>query len=259
MLTVGATEENDRVTGFSSASPALDLAAPGQDMIAAIPTVFDPSGYATVDGTSFSAPLVSGAAAAVWTARPTLTNTQLFEMMRRSARNVGKRGWDSDTGYGILDLPAAAARKAPAADPQEPNEDVYLVKPNGLTRAGHAALTAPAHRSTQVSAHLEKREDPEDVYRVYLPAKGHLVATARPNANVSLEIWGKRTRTVLETGVAAKRDLLGASAHAGPRFERVTLRGRGVGQYVYVDVFLAKKVASARYSLRIEASKEHSH
>ncbi|HEY2938331.1 MAG TPA: hypothetical protein VGJ27_00815, partial [Gaiellaceae bacterium] len=57
-----------------------------------------------------------------------------------------------------------------------------------------------------------------------------------------------------ETGAAARRDLLGASAHAGPRFERVTLRGRSVGQYVYVDVFLARKVASAGYSLSIAAS-----
>jgi hypothetical protein len=254
VLTVGATQENDRVTSFSSASPAIDLGAPGQDIPAAIPTIFDPSGYANVDGTSFSAPLVSGAAAAIWTGRPTLTNTQLFEVMRRSARDVGRRGWDSNTGYGILDLPAAAARKAPAPDPQEPNEDIYLVKPNGLTRVGHPALTGPARRSATVSAHVERREDPEDVYRVFLPAKGHVVVTVRPNANVSLEMWGKGTTTVFERGAAAKRDLLAASAHAGPRFERITLRGRGVGQYVYVDVFLAQRVASANYSLRVTAA-----
>ena len=254
VLTVGATDESDRVTSFSSASPAIDLAAPGQDIPAAIPTVFDASGYATVDGTSFSAPLVSGAAAAIWTARPTLTNTQLFEVMRRSARDIGKRGWDASTGYGILDLPSAAARKAPAPDPQEPNEDVYLVKPNGLTRSGRPALTSPSRRSTTISAHVEKREDPEDVYRIYLPAKGRVVVTVRPSANVSLEVWGKGTTTVFEKGAAAKRDLLAASAHAGSRFERVTVRGRGVGQYVYVDVFLAPKVASATYSLRVAAS-----
>ena len=142
VLTVGATDEADRVTVFSSASPAMDLAAPGQDIEAAIPTLFDPTGYASVDGTSFSAPLVSGAAAAVWTLRPTLSNTQLFEVMRRSARDVGKAGWDADTGYGILDVPAALTRKPPPVDPQEPNEDVYLVKPNGLTRAGKTPLTA---------------------------------------------------------------------------------------------------------------------
>jgi subtilisin family serine protease len=254
VLTIGATDESDQVTVFSSASPALDLAAPGQDIPAAVPTVFEPSGYATVDGTSFSAPLVAGASAAVWTLRPTLTNTQLFEIMRHSARNAGKRGWDADTGYGILDLPAAVARKAPAADPQEPNEDVYLVKPNGLTRAGHAGVTRPGRLRTALTAHVEVSEDPEDLYRIYLPARGKLVVTVRPTANVNLEIWGRKTRTVFERGAEAKRDLIASSAHAGKRFERVTVKGRGVGQYVYVDVILAKRVAEASYSLSVAPS-----
>ena len=223
----------------------MDLAAPGQDIEAAIPKVFDPSGYGFVDGTSFSAPLVSGAAAAIWTDRPTLTNTQLFEVMRRSARDIGKRGWDADSGYGILDLPAALSRRAPAADLQEPNEDVYLVKPNGLTKAGHAPLTGKSRLQANVGAQLERQEDPEDLYRVWLPAHGRLVVTARPTANVTLEVWGRRTRTVFERGKAAIRDLVGSSAHSGRRFERVTLHGRGVGQFVYVDVFLAKKVVRA--------------
>jgi hypothetical protein len=254
VLTVGATDEADRVTVFSSASPALDLAAPGQDIPAAMPKIFNPAGYAAVDGTSFSAPLVSGAAAGVWTSRPTLTNTQLFEVMRRSARDVGKKRWDADTGYGILDLPAALSRRAPAADPQEPNEDVYLVKPNGLTKTGHAPLTRQSRLRASLAAQLERREDPEDLYRVWLPAQGHLVVTVRPSANTTLEVWGRGTRTVFERGKAAQRDLLATSAHAGRRFERVTLQGRGVGQYVYVDVFLAKNIVQASYSLSVAPS-----
>jgi hypothetical protein len=251
VLTVGATDESDRVTVFSSVSPAMDLAAPGQDIYAAIPKLFNPNGYQPVDGTSFSAPLVSGATAAIWTQRPTLTNTQLFEVMRRSARDVGKRGWDPDTGYGILDLPAALVRRAPSTDLQEPNEDIYLVRPNGLTKAGHAPLTKQNRLQASIVAQLERQEDPEDVYRVWLPARGHLVITARPTVNVSLEVWGRRTKTVYERGKAAQRDLIGTSAHAGRRFERVTVHGRGVGQYVYVDVFLAKKVVEGTYSLSV--------
>src|SRR4051812_25992736 len=251
VLTIGATDESDRVTVFLSASPDMDLAAPGQDIEAAIPTLFDPDGYASVDGTSFSAPLVSGAAAAVWTLRPTLTNTQLFEVMRRSARDVGKAGWDVDTGYGILDVPSALTRKPPTADPLEPNEDVYLVRPNGLTRAGKTPLTAQHRPRATIAASLERREDPEDVYRVYLPAKGKIVVTVRPNANVDLELWGKRTTTVFEHGTLAKRDLLGASAHAGAKFERITLKGRGAGQFVYADVFLPKNGVQAAYKLSV--------
>jgi hypothetical protein len=251
VLTVGATNERDHVAFFSSVSPAMDLAAPGQDMTAAIPTFWDPAGYTTADGTSFSAPLVAGASAAVWTLRPTLTNTQLFDVMRRSARDVGKRGWDADTGYGILNVASALTRKPPAADAQEPNEDVYLVKPNGLTSAGKPPLTRPGRPRAALNAQLERREDPEDVYRVWLPARGKLVVTVRPTANVSLEVWASKTRTVFERGAAARRDLIGVSAHGGKRFERVTLKGRGVGQFVYVDVFLAKKVVQASYSVSV--------
>jgi hypothetical protein len=251
VLTVGATDEADRVTSFSSASPAMDLAAPGQDMTVAIPTIFNPTGYASEDGTSFSSPLVAGAAAAVWTLRPTLTNTQLFEVMRRSARDVGKRGWDVSTGYGILNVPASLTRKPPPADPQEPNEDVYLVKPNGLTRAGKTPLTRQGRPRGSLQAQLERREDPEDVYRAWLPARGKIVVTARPNANVSLEVWGSKTRTVFERGSDARRDLIGVSAHPGKRFERVTLKGRGAGQFVYVDVFLPKSIAQASYTVSV--------
>jgi hypothetical protein len=227
VLTVGATDEVDRVTSFSSASPAMDLAAPGQDIAAAVPTIFDASGYTTADGTSFSAPLVSGAAAAVWTLRPTLTNTQLFEVMRRSARDVGTRGWDANTGYGILDVPAAVARKAPPTDPQEPNEDVWLVRPGGVSPGAKAPLTAQNRPRAVLTAALERREDPEDVYRVWLPAKGKVVVAVKATANVDLEVWGSKTRTVFERGAAAKRDLLGVSAHAAARPERVVVRGRG--------------------------------
>jgi subtilase family protein len=251
VVSVGASDEADRVTDFSSSSPAIDLAAPGQDMPAAIPKLFNANGYATVDGTSFSAPLVSGAAAAVWTMRPKLTNTQLFEVMRRSSRDVGKRGWDADTGLGVLDVVAALARAAPASDPQEPNEDIYLVKPNGLSRSGHPPLTTRGRLRANLKARVERYEDPEDVYRVFLPARGELVVTMRPDANLELEIWGRRTRTVFERGAEAKRDLIAVSSRRGKRFERVTVKGRGVGQFVYVDVFLAKSIRQGAYSLSI--------
>jgi hypothetical protein len=253
VLTIGATDQTGRPAWFSSASSHMDLAAPGTDIPVAIPQTFAPSGspYDIFDGTSFSAPLVSGVAAAVWTVHPTLTNTQLFEVLRHSAHRAGKPGWNRDTGYGILDAPAALTRRPPAADPQEPNEDVYLVRPKGLFRAGHEPLTAPGRRVRVLAAHVEQGEDPEDVYRAYLPAKGRLVVSVKTNANVDLEVWGRRTRTVFERGTAAKRDLLGLSRHAGARAERVVVRGRGSGQYVYVDVFLAKKPPEAGYTLRL--------
>jgi hypothetical protein len=258
VLTVGATNEFDQVSDFSSASSHMDLAAPGEDMLVAVPQVWAPQAddpYDVFDGTSFSAPLVSGAAAAVWTLRPRLSNTQVFEILRRSAHHGSKRGWNKNTGYGLLDVPAALTRKAPGPDPQEPNEDVFLVKPKGLLRAGHAPLTAPGRTTRRLAAHVERDDDPEDVYRAYLPANGRLIVTVKPNANVTLQVWGKRTTTVFERGAAARRDLLGLSAHAGARRERLVIPGRGVGQYVYIDVFLAKPALEAGYTLKVSTAR----
>jgi hypothetical protein len=102
---------------------------------------------------------------------------------------------------------------------------------------------------------MERGDDPEDVYRAYLPAHGRLVVNAHTSANVNLEVWGRKTRTVYERGAAAKRDLLGVSAHAGARPERIVVKGRGVGQYVYVDVFLAKTPRDAGYKLNLSTAR----
>ena len=87
VLTVAATDESNRPTDFSSSSEAVDLSAPGQHIVAAVPLSYDPNGWQSVDGTSFSAPIVSAATAWVWTARPQLDNTQVVDLMRWSARD----------------------------------------------------------------------------------------------------------------------------------------------------------------------------
>ncbi len=247
VLTVGATDEADQVTFFSNRSPFMDLAAPGQDIPAAIPTSIFPAGYASVDGTSFSAPLTAGAAAAVWTNRPSLDNTQLFDLMRFTARDVGRSGWDSDTGFGVLNIPAAASAAAPRRDPQEPNEDVYLVKKNGLFKAGHPAFRGKAN----LIARLDVTEDPEDVYRVFVPRNGRLTVRLKPNANVNLAIWGPKTRSVFERGKLLKRDLLAVGTKKGAKAELLRIKKSGRPRTLYIDAFLGRGIGGSQYSLSI--------
>ena len=251
VLTVGATDENDDVTVFSSASSALDLVAPGLDIPVAAPRSLVPEGYLTLGGTSFSAPMVSGAAAAPWTARPKLDKTQVFELLRGTARDVGEPGRDVDTGFGLLNLPAAARAPAPRVDPQEPNDDVYLVRPNGLFRGGHYPLTTPQRSRSRLTARLDVTEDLKDVYRVWVPAGSRLDLTVRPTANVDVEVWGPRTSSVAERGAALRRDLLAASTRPGNTVETLVIRGRPTGRYVYVNVRLGRQVATAAYSLSL--------
>jgi subtilisin family serine protease len=251
VLTVGANDKNDHVAFFSNRSGALDLVAPGVGMPVAVPTFFDSSGYTSFDGTSFSAPLIAGAAAWVWTARPQLDPTQLEDVLRNSARDVGPKGWDPDTGFGILSIPGALSAKVSAKDPQEPNDDVNLVRPHAVTASG-TRLTTPA----QLRAHLDVSEDPEDVYRVWVPAHARIAAGTRSSHNVNVALWGPRTRSVYERGAALRRDLLSFSEHSGSRPE--TVRGRntsGSGAFFFVDAFLGKRVADAEYSLKVSVAR----
>jgi hypothetical protein len=251
VLTVGANDQHDRVAFFSNRSGALDLVAPGVGMPVAVPTFFDSTGYANVDGTSFATPLVAGAAAWVWTARPQLDPTQLEDLLRKSARDVGKKGWDADTGFGVLSIPAALSLKVPAKDPQEPNDDINLVRPHAVTASG-TRLSTPA----RLQAHLDVSEDPEDVYRVWVPAHARIAAGTRSSHDVNLALWGPRTSTVYERGAALRRDLLSYSEQVGSRLDTVRGRNRtGRGAFFYVDAFLGKRVATAEYSLKVSVAR----
>ncbi len=118
-ISVGATDQNDVIAGFSSRGPVgsllkPDLAAPG----VSVRSSFFNGGYSVFSGTSMAAPLVAGAVALLWSARPELRgNVDLTEAVLRfsavhltSMQNCG--GLVNTTpnnvyGYGRIDIDAA--------------------------------------------------------------------------------------------------------------------------------------------------------
>jgi hypothetical protein len=241
VLTVGATNEEGRIAGFSTISPTIDVAAPGVRIPVAEPVSEDPSGYILVSGTSFSSPIVAGAAAWVWTARPSLDNTQLFEVIRKSATDIGQPGFDHASGYGLLSIPSALSFRAPTPDPQEPNEDPDQIEPHGLFVNGTPSLTGPGRTSGSIAARVERNEDPVDLYRVWAPAGMTLRAWLSGPVAVRLlprSSRGSRARplAVAKRGVAVYRN-------TGKR-----------GAYVYVEVRTAT-VRAADYTLRLTAAR----
>jgi hypothetical protein len=252
VLTVGSTDARDRPSLFSSTSPAVDLAAPGEQIPWQHPS--DPATYQTVNGTSFSAPQVAAATAWVWTARPGIEKTQLFDLMRRSTRDVAPAGFDRRTGFGILDIPTALRRALPPIDPMEPNDDVDHVKAHGIFRAAARPLTAPGRRRASLTARVHSAEDPDDVFRFWVPARREVTVVVKPTADVSVAAWAVGTRSVYERGRARARDLLSTSALRGGRTETVRIENtRSRGFYAYLDVFPAKGVRSSRYTLQISS------
>src|SRR3954470_9791623 len=106
VITVAAVGNDLKAAYFSSASAAVDLSAPGVGILTATPPRFDDDGtrdgYEAVTGTSFSAPMVAAAAAWLRAVKPRLKADQVAQTLRGSARDLGRRGWDSATGYGLL-------------------------------------------------------------------------------------------------------------------------------------------------------------
>ena len=68
--------------------------------------------YGVFAGTSFASPLVCGAAALVWAVNPSLTNTQVVQVLENTATQTqGPQGtWNSTTGWGLLNLCAAVTQ-----------------------------------------------------------------------------------------------------------------------------------------------------
>jgi subtilisin family serine protease len=252
VLTVAATTQEDKPAVFSGASAAVDLAAPGTQIPVAVPLTVDSSGYTTLNGTSFAAPLVAGATAWVWTARPTLDTTQVFDLMRWSARDIWEPGRDKDTGYGILDIPAALTRSPPPVDPLEPNDDVEQVKAGGIFSAAKPFVKG------SFKARVDLTEDPADLYRVNVPARSTLTVTVKPDANVNLELWRALTRSVTETGDERRHDLLAISARPGVQTDVVRWTNTGKKAIVaYADVYFPARSAAhdADYTIAIRTAR----
>src|SRR6185436_3188306 len=95
MLRVSATDPNDALYSWSNTGNNIDLAAPGCSY-----TTAAGGGYVSGCGTSYSAPMVSGVAALIYSAKPNLTAAQVTSILTQSADDVGPVGWDPSFGWG---------------------------------------------------------------------------------------------------------------------------------------------------------------
>ncbi|HSP80344.1 MAG TPA: S8 family serine peptidase [Myxococcaceae bacterium] len=63
--------------------------------------------YAYFPGTSMATPHVTGVAALVWSARPTLTADEVQQLLERTTRDLGDPGFDEQYGHGLVQAKAA--------------------------------------------------------------------------------------------------------------------------------------------------------
>jgi hypothetical protein len=237
VLTVAATQEDGSVAPFSSASRFVDLAAPGAQIPVATldPQTGTPT-WALEDGTSFAAPLVSGAAAWIWTLRPSLDAGQVAQILRSTATDIGAPGRDAASGFGLLSVPAALSLPAPVKDQTESNDDVEDVTPGREGYHGTPAFTRGAKTSNRTGGRVDAAEDPRDVYRVWLPKGKRVHALLSADAGIALKLVRSTAPSVARR--VSRPDLLATSAPTSTG-ATLTFRNRTAARFVLLVVMPA--------------------
>lgn len=108
VLSVAAYSQTRERAEFSQYNDYIDIAAPGRNMAHLIKTQTDgTSNVKTGSGTSYSAPLVSATAALLKIAYPEITPQEISNIIKISATDLGKEGYDQFYGHGALDVEKA--------------------------------------------------------------------------------------------------------------------------------------------------------
>lgn len=118
VLVASATGSGDVRPSWSSYGPYVDVAAPG----VSIYTTTRSGGYGYVSGTSFSSPITAATVALMMSVNNELSPTDLHEIIKSTAVDLGAEGFDRYYGSGRVDAAAAVteARARIAVDDKAP-------------------------------------------------------------------------------------------------------------------------------------------
>ncbi len=96
--TIGAVDSTDKVASFSGRGKALDVVSPGVSLLSA----WLNSEYKLASGTSMATPVASGTVALIKAAHPEFTAQQVETALIRTAKDLGKIGFDTSYGWGRI-------------------------------------------------------------------------------------------------------------------------------------------------------------
>lgn len=113
VISVGATDKDDKRAPFSSTGPKLELSAPGANILSTL----NGNKYGVLSGTSMSSPHVTGVAALIMSSENGITNVRTRIRMQMTAQNISKdsngnmKGFSikSEYGYGLVDAVKAVS------------------------------------------------------------------------------------------------------------------------------------------------------
>jgi subtilisin family serine protease len=117
VLVVASVDRNQKPESFSQRQNYVGVAAPGSALGSVTPDSAEPRGYfqKNLRGTSYSAALVSGVVALL--RAKGLSAPESLQRITYTAQDVGPRGHDRETGYGVIRPHEALTASIPANTP----------------------------------------------------------------------------------------------------------------------------------------------
>jgi len=264
VLGVSATNETGDVPDFSNRDRIFnDIAAPGfqilsiltRTLTARFPACAEqgysscgPEEYREAQGTSFSAPQVSAAAAVLLSLRPKLRPEQVSQILRSTTVDLNETtgcdacavGRDEHSGWGRLDVAAAIAalsKRLPLRDFYEANDD-----------AGSRSYPTSGS-SRRIKATVDFWDDQDDVYAIRLKKNQPVyvgLTGSDTSVDLSLAFWLPQARSI--ENVSSLRFRARVSARTGSR-QYLSFRVRSTGTY-FVQVRMSSP-GLTRYRLTI--------
>jgi type VII secretion-associated serine protease mycosin len=136
VLSVGAVNQDQQPTSFSSGNLSVKVAAPGEG----VPAQGRNGEYYTVNGTSPACALVAGVAALIKSKYPSISPAKVMEALTTTAKQpLSGGGYNVLTGFGIVDADAALIEAGRLAGQRPPGSRVSLSSHFG---GGAAAIPA---------------------------------------------------------------------------------------------------------------------
>ena len=139
-IAVGAVGRDKLIADFSSRGPAVDIAAPGENILSCVPD----NRWVRMSGTSMATPFVAGVVALVLSLGRIQGIENLRQLLVKHAEDAGKPGHDRDYGAGLIQPDTMLDDLSPTPPPEEEKlGGIWVWVPGGATSSELPSSVTP--------------------------------------------------------------------------------------------------------------------
>ena len=102
VISVGSTNDRNKLSSYSNYGPSVDLVAPGEDIYSTVHDQKKGSSYVKFSGTSMASPVVAGVASLLKSKYPNLKPNEIEAILEMTAKDLGDKDYDLTYGHGLV-------------------------------------------------------------------------------------------------------------------------------------------------------------